>query len=300
MMDGEEVGSLYRNTNYGLTSAGRPKWQASLTKLSWMGDLPPTGLGFDVAGRDTAREVLAAWGHNADEVLDWRAGKPVRSMYSKTGVYQREMSVPEQHQERILRQDERMPPAMRGVMSPSRNQAGGTSARNTLRIGDQYIVRVVPSRHHSGYDALVISEGIGVVAEENGFPTEAKALAAGATTARLIARHGAIAPYNRAGGSYSFKTISGVKAANKELSAATGRAYWFDRQAMRFFNTRIESPLYGGRYFITSEAMDERDPRRYAIREALPDGRIETVGGIQRFRHKEDARDEIKSLLKGG
>lgn len=38
---------------------------------------------------DTVKEALAAWSHKADEILDYGAGKPVRSIYSKTGVVQR-------------------------------------------------------------------------------------------------------------------------------------------------------------------------------------------------------------------
>ncbi len=86
--EGKEIGSISRNLVYGTTTDGKPRWQGSLTKLSWSGPLPPTGLGFDVGGCDTAAECLARMGHNADQVLDWRAGKPVRSMYAKGGVYQ--------------------------------------------------------------------------------------------------------------------------------------------------------------------------------------------------------------------
>jgi len=86
---GKRAGSLLRNMNYGTTVDGKPRWQGSLNDLRWSGELPPTGIGFDVSAFDTPLEALAAWGHNADEVLDWRAGKPVRSIYSKTGILQR-------------------------------------------------------------------------------------------------------------------------------------------------------------------------------------------------------------------
>lgn len=104
---------------------------------------------------------------------------------------------------------------------------------------------------------------------------------------------------NLAGATTSFRTMADVKAANKDQASASGRAYWFERGAMKFFNTKVESPLYGGRYFITSEVMDlSRGPRLYSIREAEADGTIETVGEFQGYRLKEDARDEIKRLLK--
>lgn len=88
-MDGKEVMSLSRNLTYGVGPEGKPRWQGSLTKLNWSGGLPPTGLGFDVSGCDTAAECLERMGRNADEVLDWREGKDVKSMYSKTGSYKR-------------------------------------------------------------------------------------------------------------------------------------------------------------------------------------------------------------------
>ena len=90
-----------------------------------------------------------------------------------------------------------------------------------------------------------------------------------------------------------FRTMSELKAANKKLGH-----HWFERGTMRFFNTRIESQLYGGRYFITSETMDPGGPRSFSIREASADGSIDTVGKFQGFRFKEDARDEIRRLLK--
>jgi hypothetical protein len=87
LLDGKEVASLSRNLNYGTTPDGKPKWQGSLTKLNWSGKLPPTGLGFDVSGCDSAKECLEQMARNADGVLDWREGKEVRSIYSKTGSY---------------------------------------------------------------------------------------------------------------------------------------------------------------------------------------------------------------------
>jgi hypothetical protein len=74
-LDGKEVASLSRNLNYGTTAEGKPKWQGSLSKLNWSGALPPTGLGFDVAGCESAADCLSQMARNADQVLDWRAGK---------------------------------------------------------------------------------------------------------------------------------------------------------------------------------------------------------------------------------
>jgi hypothetical protein len=90
-----------------------------------------------------------------------------------------------------------------------------------------------------------------------------------------------------------FSTISDVRAANK-----TSGDFWFDRKTMRFFNSIIESKLYSGRYFITSERFEPSYPKRYSIREATGDGDVKTVGEFQRFHFKEDAQAEIRRLLK--
>lgn len=68
-----------------------------------------------------------------------------------------------------------------------------------------------------------------------------------------------------------FRTITEIKRANK----AAGNTF-FDRSHMRFWRSRIESPVYGGKYFVTSEQTD--DERVYTVRRANDDGEIETMG----------------------
>jgi hypothetical protein len=71
---------------------------------------------------------------------------------------------------------------------------------------------------------------------------------------------------------HGFETMADVRERNEEVGS-----YWFSTDTMRFFRTRILGVLVAGRYFVTSE----RGPdgiRRYSVREALPDGSIETVG----------------------
>ena len=92
-----------------------------------------------------------------------------------------------------------------------------------------------------------------------------------------------------------FKTIADVRAAN----AAIGNN-WFSRSTMRFWKTRIESSLIGGRWFITSEdewALDGRKPARiYCVREANADGSIKTIQS--HLRSKDDAKELIQDLKK--
>ena len=109
-----------------------------------------------------------------------------------------------------------------------------------------------------------------------------------------------------------FKRMSDLRAAN----AAAGH-FFFSRGAMRAFNSRIESALYDGRVFITSESMgygDDDHRRMFAVREAMPDGKIETLepedaeytrnGRTQsvtggRFTHLEDARQYALDYVRG-
>lgn len=91
LYDGKRAGLLFRSLSYGVTKAGKPRWHASTRNLYWThAPGAPTGIGFDVAAFDSARECLAAWGRSADQILDWEEGKPVRNGYSRTGVSQKE------------------------------------------------------------------------------------------------------------------------------------------------------------------------------------------------------------------
>jgi hypothetical protein len=91
-----------------------------------------------------------------------------------------------------------------------------------------------------------------------------------------------------------FKTIAEVRAANRAIDN-----HWFDRSTMRFFNCVIESKLYGGRFFVTSERMNLSDPKKYTIREALPSGDVRTVSGFRKFSFLEDARYMARHLADG-
>lgn len=89
--EGEKAGTLFSSLNYGTTTAGLPRWQASTRQLFWSkASDAPTGVGFDVAAFDTADECVQAWARSADEILDWHAG-PVYTIYS--GKRQRKNTV---------------------------------------------------------------------------------------------------------------------------------------------------------------------------------------------------------------
>ena len=67
--------------------------------------------------------------------------------------------------------------------------------------------------------------------------------------------------------------------------------HFFDKDTMRFFNSRIETGLYKDNTFITSEQFDYNSSRGYTIRRALNDGiKIETIGESGQFETLEDAK----------
>lgn len=90
---------------------------------------------------------------------------------------------------------------------------------------------------------------------------------------------------------YVYNSIADVKRANAE-----GGGHWFDRDTMRFFNCRIETGIvkcgsvgegaaqrFTKARFITSEKGPHESRRSYSIREAQPDGDIDTIGEFQGY-----------------
>jgi len=105
------------------------------------------------------------------------------------------------------------------------------------------------------------------------------------------------------GGSYNFATMAQIRETNK----ATGRKF-FERDTMRFFDSRVHGQVYGGRYFITSErfhgtlgsdgSRSRKDARRYTVRFAKDNGDITTVGEFGQYGSLAAARTAAKRLAK--
>ena len=98
------------------------------------------------------------------------------------------------------------------------------------------------------------------------------------------------------GGSYNFATMAQIRETNK----ATGRKF-FERDTMRFFDSRVHGQVYGGRYFITSERFHGSSgsgPRRYTVRFAKDNGDITTVGEFGQYESLAAARTAAKRLAK--
>jgi len=84
-----------------------------------------------------------------------------------------------------------------------------------------------------------------------------------------------------------FNNITEVKKANKENGQ-----HFFDRNTLAFFGSKVYPDLYtvaGRQFFITSEDNFNRTEKGYTIREAMPDGDIETIGDFLQYATKEQA-----------
>jgi len=98
-----------------------------------------------------------------------------------------------------------------------------------------------------------------------------------------------------------FASVDAIISANHALGD-----HFFDTNVMRGFDSRIESSVYGGRYFITSEQFHGSQgsgPRRYTIRRVEDDGEVNTAGGhaagFQTFAELDDAETFIEAYVEG-
>ncbi len=76
--------------------------------------------------------------------------------------------------------------------------------------------------------------------------------------------------------------------------------HYFDADTMRFFGSRVLPAVYGGRFFVTSErsGFDSSSPRRYSVREFMPDGSIETVGEFNGYPTRGQAQTAARNAAK--
>jgi hypothetical protein len=93
-----------------------------------------------------------------------------------------------------------------------------------------------------------------------------------------------------------FRTMADVREANREAGH-----HFFDRKTMQFFASRVESVLYAGRYFVTSEAQpmgNNRGPRKGTVREVNQLGHVSTVGKFMEYASLVDARERARELAR--
>lgn len=82
----------------------------------------------------------------------------------------------------------------------------------------------------------------------------------------------------------------------RNLNARVG-LFFFQSEWMLMMDSTIESDVLYGCFFITRECNFDRSEHFYSIREALPDGRINTIGGFQQFETKGDAIDYLEEYV---
>ncbi len=93
---------------------------------------------------------------------------------------------------------------------------------------------------------------------------------------------------------FTYETIDDVISANESIGN-----HFFSPSTMRFFKCRIESRLIAGHRFVTSEQGPD-GIRKYTIRDAKPDGTIDTAGEFQAYASKKAAmRDILKDFTLG-
>lgn len=76
-------------------------------------------------------------------------------------------------------------------------------------------------------------------------------------------------------------TIEQIKRAN-----ANAGQHFFCASALRFFKSRVNDQVFsgpGGVFFVTSERYDWDSPRLYTVRQAMPNGHIETPDEFQQY-----------------
>jgi hypothetical protein len=83
-----------------------------------------------------------------------------------------------------------------------------------------------------------------------------------------------------------------VKAANKLAGQ-----YWFSPATMQFFDSKIETELINGKYFITSEQGPHQLARHYTIRVVNDDATIDTVGEFQAYSSLSVAQWNLRMII---
>lgn len=96
------------------------------------------------------------------------------------------------------------------------------------------------------------------------------------------------------GNDLMFKSMSELRAKNKKIGHV-----FFDHDTMKFWGSKIETALFRGVFFITSEkGFSEKDPRTFTIRQARPTGEVVTVGNGREYKTLDEAKDAVKAHIR--
>ena len=100
----------------------------------------------------------------------------------------------------------------------------------------------------------------------------------------------------RIGSAKLFNSMAEVKAANKKAGH-----FFFSPGTMKFFDSKVVTPLIQGQYFITSEKFTNsagHSSTTFSIRKAMPDGSINADPYKKKFQTKKAATAFLKKQLR--
>jgi hypothetical protein len=86
-----------------------------------------------------------------------------------------------------------------------------------------------------------------------------------------------------------------------ETAARRAGSHWFDRDAKRFFSSRVSEKVYpfaGGAYFVSSERCSLDHLRLYSVRMCTDAGKVDTIGDFQAYRTSKAAHAAAKRLAR--
>jgi hypothetical protein len=81
-----------------------------------------------------------------------------------------------------------------------------------------------------------------------------------------------------------------------QLFAEDHGSYFFTKETMRFFRSRVNANVWHGVFFITSEQQDGY-ARKYTIRRVKSDGDITKVGEFQQYSTLAQAKKAVERLV---
>lgn len=83
----------------------------------------------------------------------------------------------------------------------------------------------------------------------------------------------------------------------KKIYNGTGK-YFFSADTMKFWNSRILTPLYPNRTFVTSEDSYDRSKLLYTVRRFTEDFKdVFTVDEFQQYETAEEAIEATKNII---
>lgn len=87
------------------------------------------------------------------------------------------------------------------------------------------------------------------------------------------------------------RMIDNVIARNKEVGGT-----FFDKRTVLYFKNKVHPTLYGGKYFISYDVMEDGE-KLYTVRKVLASGLVGHEGPRNGYTSKDDALDAIRELL---